>query len=476
MRGPAGMRLMVRAVTALMLVALLITWPSVAPAMAADSPVVGIQLTLTDSVSLALRQNPGVLIALRAVDIQKASVQAARGLLFPSISVDASYDRSMYEAGNDPVAMATLKANWPDLIPPIYHKDLRQQHLTPLEQSNLGEQTAEYDLTRAKLSAAFDVTQAFVSVVKAKQQKSLADLQLEIAQSALADTQDQVGNGTATQADLLKAQTQLGTAQFNQTKADHDVEAAKRVLVSLLGLTPDTPVEVVNDLKYLPEAASSANLETRNNEALRSRPEVGQAEVAVRRAQAAYADAARSSDPSLSVNGQYNADHYSLAVSSDLVSGDTGLTASLSNRATAADAGKSNDGWNVGVRFTMPLFDGGTARSQAEQLRLTLENQRFNLEKQKQAVLDDLYNAWVDLQESDLKVSLTQKTSEQAQQMLEIVQARFAAGVAVKSDALNAQLSLAQARTEATGAVLDYYVALARLDKASGRLPGVTAR
>lgn len=442
-----------------------------------------VRLTLADALDLAARQSPELVSSLQALELSRSRLRESGGSRQPKVVLQGSYyDTSVHSLAGDLTSdtsssvRVTVSQTLPGILPAPFSVGL-----SPTELAAIDLDGAELDLARARQNVVFNVISAYLNVLKAQQIKSLNDGALEGASNFLDEVRSKLSLGVATKLDLMKAESQLDQARFNQLKAGDDLDAAMRSLALLLGLPAETRFDLVNDFKVEQE---ERNLEELVKLALENRTEVKQAGLSVEKARAAVETARRSLWPSVGLSATYS-NQGDISVSAtgslSLTSGQVGWTLTLANegaedsRSAAEALGasatlKSTPTSSVGIEVSWPLWDGGVAREKLGQAETNLEMQKSALERQKQAVVEDVYAASVGLKQALLKLELAKKAVDEAQEALRVTEARFEAGAGVVAEVIDATQSLASARAGEVQALFDCYLARARLGKAVGLL------
>ncbi|MBC7082913.1 MAG: TolC family protein [Firmicutes bacterium] len=465
---------------------LAITWPRGIEAADATASL-PVRLTLAEAIDLAARQSPELVSSMQALELSRSRLRESSGSRQPKVVLQGSYyDTSVYSVAGGltsdssssarPSVRVAVSQTLPGILPAPFSVGL-----SPTELAAIDLDGAELDLAKARQNVVFSVISAYLNVLKAQQIKSLNDSALEGASNFLDEVRSKLSLGVATKLDLMKAESQLDQARFNQLKAGDDLDAAMRSLALLLGLPAETSFDLVNDFQVEQE---EQNLEELVKLALENRPEVKQASLSVQKARAAVETARRSLWPSVGLSAAYSNQGdvlVSATGSLSLTSGQVGWTLTLANegaedsRSTvvtpgAATGSKSTSTSSVGIEVSWPLWDGGVAREKLGQAETNLKIQKSALERQKQAVVEDVYAASVGLKQALLKLELAKKAVDEAEEALRVTKARFEAGAGVVAEVIDATQSLASARAGEVQALFDCYLARARLGKAVGLL------
>lgn len=450
-----------------------VAWPWKAAASADTQPV---SLTLADAFDLAMKQNPEVVSSSQALELSRSGLRESRGSRQPKILVQGSYYDTSVRSLTDALtsdSSSSVRITASQTLPAVLPEPFAVG-LSPAELAAINVDAAELDLTKTRQKVMFDVIAAYLNVLKSQQMKALSDGALERAGGFLDEVRSKLTLGVATQLDLMKAQSQFDQARFNQIKAADDVNGAMRSLALLLGLPAETKFGLVDDFRV---EQDERNLEELVAHALENRVEVKQASLSVLRARAALETARRSLWPSVSLSATYSGQEdvsVSAAASLNLTSGDASWKATFEKespeeaRSTIGPAPRSTS--TVGIEVSWPLWDGGVAGEKVKQAETNLKIQESVLERQKHAVIEDVYAASVGLKQALLKLGLAEKAVDEAEEALRVTEARFAAGAGVVAEVIDATQSLASARAGAVGALFDCYLARARLAKAVGLL------
>ncbi|MFZ5924780.1 MAG: TolC family protein [Bacillota bacterium] len=448
-------------------------WPWRTAASPDPSPA---RLTLADALDLAMKQNPEVVSSNQALELSRSGLRESRALRQPKIVVQGTrYDTSARSvmgaltSDSSSSVRVTASQTLPSALPEPFSAGLSSTELAAI---NL--EISELDLVKTRQKVVFDVTGAYLNVLRLQRVKALSDSALERAGVFLDEVRSKLTLGVATELDLMKAQSQFDQARFNQIKAADDVSGAMRSLALLLGLPAETELELIDDFRV---EQDERNLEELVALALDNRVEVKQSSLSVLKARAALEGARRSLWPSVSLSATYsNREDVSLsaAASVSLTSGDASWKVTLENeppsdsRPAAGPTAKSTS--TVGIEVSWPLWDGGVAGERFRQAEVSLKIQESVLERQKQAITEDVYAASVALKQALLKLQLAETAVREAEEALRVTEARFAAGAGVVAEVIDATQSLASARAGAVGALFDCYLARARLAKALGVL------
>ena len=116
----------------------------------------------------------------------------------------------------------------------------------------------------------------------------------------------------------------------------------------------------------------------------------------------------------------------------------------------------NNWGNGVGISITVPIFNGGTARTNLEKAKLNVRN--FELQKQQDnlTLKQDIYKAYNDAITSYEKFNASAKSVEAAQRAFDFATKRYNIGLLNTIELITTQTSLFTAKIQSTLAQYDY--------------------
>lgn len=306
-------------------------------------------------------------------------------------------------------------------------------------QAQLG--VAQAGLARARLDLAFQASDAYLGVLRARGAEQIAQQTLDQAERQVADAQKRVSAGDLAQSEVLKAQVPEAAAKAALARAKSTVRISEETLNSLVR-SDLTAVPSVADIGTLPTL--DLTLDQAHSEASTNSPDVLEAEANVTSAQAAVAIARRSLD--------------------------TDLTLQASQTHTTDPTTYSNLS-TLNLSFNFPLTDGGVAKRQI--------NQALSQLRQAQASRDIVYQtldlaveqAYLEVQTDLANLDSTRETLRIAEESYQKAEQAYSAGLTTTRDVLDAGVALAQARSDVNSATYDLVLARAKLDQVIGRQP-----
>ncbi|HSN90115.1 MAG TPA: TolC family protein, partial [Anaeromyxobacteraceae bacterium] len=267
------------------------------------------------------------------------------------------------------------------------------------------------------------------------------------AQTSLAAAENRRRAGVATVADVLQARTALSQARLVLQQVEGIALVRRGHLASPVGLSPAAEIDVGVLPSRAEVAPAAPQVDALLAEAAARNPDLARARAVADAAEAGATAAARAGLPTLS--GQAG----------------VGRTWYVAPREDDADA------WWGGLVLRVPLFQRLRSRHDALAARERAAAARARAEATAQGVAVGVWTSHQAVRTASLRVETSADLLASATASAEVAQARYKEGVGSILDLLNAQSALATARAEEVLARADFFVSLARLARAAGRLP-----
>jgi outer membrane protein TolC len=406
-------------------------------------------LTLPDAIQLALQNNPDLATAQQRVHLACAGIQQTEAALWPQVRLSAGYAASdnpvqafMMTLHQRSLNLATANFNHPDTTDNLNGRLLAHWSLYDGGATLASRQAAQHHteaavqtLAAARHDLVFEVTRAFHTIHKARQFVATA----EAAVASLTATTNLASNrftaGDALKTDLLDAQVRLAEAHENLLRARNALALSELVFRATLG---------VGERETLTAGAIPAPEPGENPAAGQSvRPELAAAQSAVTAAARQIRAAQAGHLPRLNAFASYDLD--------------------------SGDASRFEDSWVAGVSLELPLFDGFLTRGKIAAARAQLETARQQQRKLALALALETRQAELNLAEAAARLATTRVAIGQAEESLQITKNRYAAGLALLTQLLDAETALTTARQRHAAAAADRFIAQAALDRAQGK-------
>ena len=251
--------------------------------------------------------------------------------------------------------------------------------------------------------------------------------------------------GIVAKNDVLQAEVRLANAIQGLVKADNDLAVAKSSFNILLRRDVNLAFDVVDILEYkafpLPLAESLA-------EALRRRPEIKAAEITVDQAKEGVKIARSGYFPTITLTGNYGRSSDAVGLQGDITS----------------------ERWTIQTLATITLWNWGDTAFRVGESKVRVTQ----AEDSKNQVIDNITlevkQDYLNMVTAEKNINVAQKSIEQAEENVRVNEERYKYQVATATDLLDAVTLLAQAKTNYFGALADFNIAKAQLERAMGRL------
>lgn len=477
-----------RGVSPLMLLVVLGVGPAAAQ-QRADS----VDLSLTAALSLAMERSEEVQVAEQQVRVASAQVRSSRSSLLPQINTQVGYTktlRSVFQGAGfeipdslrfEPDSMASLadriaylERNTPNaafgalgslfgnlpfgrenawtaaatLSQPLFAGG---RIMSGVQLARHAESAAEASLSEARGDIALQVRQAYYGALLAQEAEAIVEASVDLAEQHLARVQLLLETGQASELDALRAEVELENLRPQLVQARNARELSSLNLKRLVNLPIDAPLRLTTDLSTadaaLPDPADvllPTLAEASSQLDRRASIEAAERQIDIRREQV---DIARGAFlPSVN------------------------LTANLARQAfpTGFLPSEWQDDWTVGFVVQWPLFQGLRRGAEVDAAQAQVRQAELQAEQLRQGVRLEYEQAQGELEQARAQIAAATRTVSQAERVYELTELRYSEGLATQLDVSDARLALQQARMNEANAYHDFYLALARAERALG--------
>ena len=263
--------------------------------------------------------------------------------------------------------------------------------------------------------------------------------------------------GVASSYDVLRLEVELANVEPALRRARNGARTATRALAVELGLPALDDVELAGSLSGMdvdsmlatPVDTTEASWHDAMVQARAQRSELRQLELTERLRRAEMRAEQSEYLPKLSLFGTYS------------------INAQQSG-SPEFFGGSSAYGRQVGLQFTLPLFNGMKRPARVSQLRMQVEQVRTQRDLAEDQVENQVRTFVDQVAESRERVLAQRAGVAQAQRGYEIAGVQYREGISSALELTDAEVALRQSEFNYAEAVYDYLVARARLDEAMG--------
>jgi outer membrane protein len=396
--------------------------------------------TLGEAMASAQDSNPTLAAQRQRLNATRETLPQAWAAALPQVSVSASAnagdrdfeDPSVVDTGRDETWSA--QANVSQLL----FGSGRVLASTRAARAQIAGAVADYEGARQTLL--LDVTRAYADVRQAQAVVAARETTVSNLQRLLEYAQAQFDAGVVTRTDVAQAQARYAQARTQLVQAQGQMAAAVEAYRRLVG-RPPADLQAPTAATGLPTSLDSA-LET----AVDNNPTLISAQADTRLADANVDSAAAQGRLNVTLDAGYS-------LGADF---DDDLSES------------SND--TLGVRFSLPLFQGGEIRSRTRQARALRSASNLDLAATERLVQEDVTNAWTGLASARSAVNSAREQVEAAELAYEGVRLEQETGLRSTVEVLDQEADLLTARIALAAAERDLVVAERQLLAAVGTL------
>jgi len=403
----------------------------------------GIGETLEEAWKIGLETDHLLKAATENTIASQAELDATKGGRLPTLNIGVGYSILDNEptalAGNGQLVTADDQAlSYQALVSlPLYThfqlSSLIDSATSNLVASKFAEQTANQ---KVKLK----IAEGYVAVLLRSQQTEVAISQKQSLAAHAADVQNLHDEGMVPVNDLLAAKVALANARQVHLQVQNQLDIAKAAYNRLLNRGLGYEVT----LQAIPPTFPEIDLDNFSKDALKNRPELAALSEQVD-ALLLQADAAKAANgPKVMVTSGYGYRENSHQLHEGV--------------------------WQATVMASWDIFDGNVSKNKGLALQArsrSVSEQRQELET---LILLQVRQAWLDMEESRKRITVTKETLDQAEENLKVTRNRYKEGIGTNTEVLDAESLRTVNYVSYDKASNDAVLAAIRLRYASGSL------
>jgi len=416
-----------------------------------------LQLTLKQAVEIALAPEGSTRVKLAEEDLKQAQSRAdqARAALLPDFEAyvqDQNETNNLKAFGFGLAFIVPIPGfNIPTFVGPFNVFDARLSvnqtvfdfsTIRRYQASKVAIQATKADNEGTRNQVTDQVARAYLAGLDAQANLETARANVELSQALVKLAQSQKAAGTGTGIEITRAEVQLANDRQRLLVAQNDVDRTHLQLLKVLGLKLDNPVELMDQLAYVP--AENTDEAQALATAMQNRAELKAQQRREENAKLNYSATRLERLPSVSAFGNYG----------DL---GTGINSALPTR-------------TIGVTLKVPIFDGGRRDARRVESASQYREQRIRTADLHDQVELDVRVALDSLRSADAQVKAAEEGLALAQNELAQAERRYKAGVTNSIEVTDAQTRLARARDNRVNALYNYNLARIDLGTATGMI------
>ncbi len=422
-----------------------------------------ITMTLDEALQIARKQQPDLLNAKRNIAYAEAATREAKSSYYPKLTAEGDYrynpviqttvlPSNAFNPANDPKELVPIQFGtpWNGAVGLRLKQALYEpEKLATVNSSKIAVDLAKAQEKRHLAEREEEIVKAWYSIMlsRAKQEFSAQDRVRNKNNELL--IAEQLNTGRALATDLREAQLKTRESEINEETIGLDLYNAQVYLSYVMGYDS---VQLI-----LPKETLTLPAQVRNTEQISSlqsvveqRPDVQEQKINADVAALQLEQTRAGRLPTINLEGFLGANNYTFNFNP--------ITGWYGNAF-------------VGLSIRYNLFNSGEKKSQIEQSRIELEQQKENLRKIQQQAYYEILNARRKIDNQVKQVDLQQQRLKVQEEKIGIVRSRLQEGRALPQDLLEEETKLSEIRDKLYQNLHDCLVAVAEYNRASGKNP-----
>jgi outer membrane protein len=307
---------------------------------------------------------------------------------------------------------------------------------------------AELNATQTEETLIYNITQAFYQIQISKAQLALLQNNKEMYSKLVPIMQLQVDKGVVTKVELDKVNVNLNNTESTIISTENTIRQAYNSLKYNMGMQDNSADMEILDKEVQPGQTAVANSLANFDYKLQTSYKIQQSNMLLQQIDAQRIRAGAL--PKLSFYLRYG----SQALNNDL----------------GSLYGKMNDFAGMGLKLTVPIFDGFNRNSQYKQAVIKVNTALENMKLNEASIRLQFDNAKTQLTQTQLTLENNKRNIELAQTVFNTTTLQYQKGVNTLTDMLNAEQSLKEAQNTFINNLLKNYQARLDIEKANGTL------
>ncbi len=418
-----------------------------------------LRYTLDDCIAIALQRNIDVRQVYASSQAAAANLTQAFGQYLPAANFGFNYNRQLTNL-REQISIVNGVPIRGEPLPNTYSANLNVgwtlfngfRREADYDAASSAVSAAEADILFQRLAIAFNVTRAYIDVLRTEQVVRARSENLSLSRATFERVKALYDNGRAPITQLTSQETEVANQEVAVVQAENDHDLAKVNLLTLMNVDPTQ--NATFDPAVLPSEATSLQVEefrtTIGSEqqsidrAMASRPDVRAAQDREEAAQATVTSATAGYYPTLQATGGYVWRNFEFS--------------NFDNQGQ----------WFVGLNLQMPVFDQFRTNQQIASATFQHTQRSLEVARLEQQLRQNVRSAYLQLRTAERNLDITERALRTAQLNFDAMQERFTVGGAQLVEVQQANFQLITARINRVTAVYGYLDARTFVEFATG--------
>jgi len=423
---------------------------SVESSLAASDAVADRPETLQQAWAAALAADQGLESKRRGVSSAEESMYLARAQRWPIVDLEGSYvartaePAFTFDLGELPIptnvfryAQSENAAFRAKMEVPLYTSG-HIRHAIDAAAAEVASATLEVEKSTSDLK--MQVAEEYVTVLRAQRDVEVTESTVASLEAHARDVEMLFNHNQVSRNDLLAAQVALSNARQRAIQVHNRLDASRAAYNRRLGRPLTSTVRIAE----LPVQTMEEDVEILTARALGRRPAIARIAAQARALQHQANSLLGKSRPQVKLWGGYTFEENRFRTPEGIASVGVGVN------------------WNV--------FDGGRERHGAAALLQRAEGLLRTRADLESMIALDVRRAWLDVQETRRRLKVTPEACRRADENLRVARKRYALGMAINTEVLDAQTLRTETYRNHDNATYDAVLAVLRLRHATGGL------
>lgn len=358
------------------------------------------------------------------------------------------------------------------------------------EASRLSNEADKANIKKVQDDVSLNVAVGYLQALLAKEQVKIAAIQVQQTAAQLDVTRKRVNAGALPELNAAELEAQLARDSSTYITAQSQVQQLLLQLKAILNLDAAAPFDIEAPPVAMIPLESLAELQPDRvyQLALTNLPQQKVNDLRLKANQEAVKAAKGNMYPTISAYGGLGSNFVNIQTPQqfEVIPGKpTGATVNVGGTTYQVVAPgfnvvsmgvtpytqqiRNNFGQNVGLALSVPIFSGGTLRTNWERSKLNVQQSQLQIENSNQTLKQDIYKAYNDAIAAVQKFNANQKAVTTAEKAFDFSQKRYNLNLVSTYDLLNSQNNLLRARTEMLYAQFDYVFKMKLLEFYKGQ-------